>query len=571
MDAETAQPHHWRHHQPSGDLGNQQDCHHHQHPKHHSPHRPGRDLEDKQPHVGVCRNGRALQQSQQRVRRHGEPVCRSTRHRPGCHRARRSRTEGRRRLREAGERQTALLVGIYGEHCPRLRVVEERTADRPGAGCGLRVHLRRCDLSGGRVRIRHHRHPTGTLRQVAQEHQQQPAAGQLGPDDEERVLPRIAGGEGEVPTRREVSERLYGRLPQLHSRGEGERPAHHQGAGSRPTRQQQQSPQQRLLRLRGWLHRIGRTRLHPQGRAFRKLSLHLSQGQGHRRRGGEKVRLHRTLRQHQDRGEADSREEQISTRGTVSRNLRQRHLLRRIQRATGFGARHGRRCDPHRRLRLCGGLQCRRGDYPQPEYHRRWNTRQRVAREQHRLRTDAQNHVWRELGVRLLEELPDQRNPAAPHRTGPHHQGDHGRRASQKHPRGLQPQLEAREPVAHQHARQNTVPAPHAAILHLVHRRVCQTLCRSGQRNAGQRILSRRLREHQEHHRRHVAHIVGALQRALVKLPSGLQRQDGADQRIPTQPSGLVHHRPALHTTGQLAHTRTHQERPGTVVQPLCA
>ncbi len=58
------------------------------------------------------------------------------------------------------------------------------------------------------------------------------------------------------------------------------------------------------------------------------------------------------------------------------------------------------------------------------------------------------------------------------------------------------------ESVAYQCARQDTVPAPHPAIPDILHRRVCPAHCRTGRRHAGQRLLYRRLRGHQDHHRR---------------------------------------------------------------------
>ena len=85
-------------------------------------------------------------------------VCCRTRHRPDLDRARRNiRLRGRSRLREAGACASAQLVGVHREQGAGLRLAEDIAADRPGARRGLRVHIRRCDVSGGRVRIGHHR------------------------------------------------------------------------------------------------------------------------------------------------------------------------------------------------------------------------------------------------------------------------------------------------------------------------------------------------------------------------------------------------------------------------------
>ena len=58
--------------------------------------------------------------------------------------------------------------------------------------------------------------------QVAEEYVEQSLAGQLGPDDEERVLLSLECGEGEVQARHQVPERHGGCLPDLPARGETE-------------------------------------------------------------------------------------------------------------------------------------------------------------------------------------------------------------------------------------------------------------------------------------------------------------------------------------------------------------
>ena len=52
-------------------------------------------------------------------------------------------------LRETGECPTAQLFGIYGQQVVGLYLAEDRSADRPGAGCGLRIYAGRRELSGG--------------------------------------------------------------------------------------------------------------------------------------------------------------------------------------------------------------------------------------------------------------------------------------------------------------------------------------------------------------------------------------------------------------------------------------
>ena len=101
----------------------------------------------------------------------------------------------------------------------------------------IRIYLRRSDLPGGRVCVRHTGRGPGSFRKVAQEHQQQPPTGQLGLDDEERLLPCFVGGEREISPRREVPERHYGRLPFLYTRATGEEPAHNTPHRSRPSGQ----------------------------------------------------------------------------------------------------------------------------------------------------------------------------------------------------------------------------------------------------------------------------------------------------------------------------------------------
>ena len=79
------------------------------------------------------------------------------------------------------------------------------------------------------------RREQGAIRQVAQEHQQQPATRQLGPDDEERLLPGLIRGAGEVQARRQVPERHHGRVPLLYPRAAGQGPDAHQVSGRRPS------------------------------------------------------------------------------------------------------------------------------------------------------------------------------------------------------------------------------------------------------------------------------------------------------------------------------------------------
>ena len=54
--------------------------------------------------------------------------------------------------------------------------------------------------------------------EVVEEHKQQPFARKLAPDDEECLLPCVAGREGEVPLGREIPKRHCWRLPHLHTR-----------------------------------------------------------------------------------------------------------------------------------------------------------------------------------------------------------------------------------------------------------------------------------------------------------------------------------------------------------------
>ena len=225
---------------------------------------------------------------------------------------------------------------------------------------------------------------------------------------------------------------------------------------------------------------------------------------------------------------------------------------------------YGRRRNARRRHRLLRRLLGRRGDYPQPEHHRRRHLRERVARKQYRLRTGTQDDVRHELGVRLLEGLPALGYVPAPLRTGAHQQGEHGIGAAQQHYLGLEHQLEEAEPVAHEHARQAAVPASYATVEHLVLGRVRATHSRTEQRHAGQRLVHRRLREHQEHHRRVYTYVVDNLVGA-VDVPR-VGRQGYAAFGLQPLAPGVVHHRPALHTPLFVAHSEPHQERPRPAV-----
>ena len=84
--------------------------------------------------------------------------------------------------------------------------------------------------------------------------------------NKERVLPGLVGGAREVPSRRQVPKRHHGCVPFLYTRTAGKGPNAHQAPGGRPPRQQQQGAPQRLLRLRGGLHREQRPCVLPRGR-----------------------------------------------------------------------------------------------------------------------------------------------------------------------------------------------------------------------------------------------------------------------------------------------------------------
>ncbi len=82
---------------------------------------------------------------------------------------------------------------------------------------------------------------------------------------------------------------------------------------------------------------------------------------------------------------------------------------------------------------------------------------------------DAKDDVWTELGVRLLEEFPTERYVPASLRTAAYHQGGYGSGTAEQYPLGHQHQLEEGESVAHQYARQDTVPAPYATIADILY------------------------------------------------------------------------------------------------------
>ena len=171
-------------------MGDKQDRNDQQHPQHRSTDRPRREQES-EPHrpVGTRLRSRPDEQCQHRVQHPYTDLSCRPRHRPGDRHPRRCRTGGRQRLRKTGQCPPTWQFGIYGQHRPGIYLAEKRTADRPGAGDCLRIHLRRRDLPGGRVCQRPHEHQRGPLRQVVEEHQQQPQAGKLESDDEERLLP----------------------------------------------------------------------------------------------------------------------------------------------------------------------------------------------------------------------------------------------------------------------------------------------------------------------------------------------------------------------------------------------
>ena len=171
--------------------------------------------------------GRAAQHGQRRVYDAGGQLCRSARHRPVDHGARRrTAVYGRRGLRKAGLGPPAQCIGIHGQHRAGLHFAEDHAADRPSAGRGLRVHQRWADLSGGRIRLRPYRRERSALCQGSQEHQQQSAAVQLAADDEERILSGLERGTDQVPAGHQVPERYRRRLSDVYPRtaGEGRHP-----------------------------------------------------------------------------------------------------------------------------------------------------------------------------------------------------------------------------------------------------------------------------------------------------------------------------------------------------------
>ena len=96
-----------------------------------------------------------------------------------------------------------------------------------------------------------------------------------------------------------------------------------------------------------------------------------------------------------------------------------------------------------------------------------------------------------------------------------------------------------------------------------------QLIAGKAQRHAGQRLLYRRLREHEEPARRQRPQGLGAQLRAL-DVPRA-QRQGWRQQRLRPRPAGLVQRRPHLHPPFVEPHACPHQERPGAAVEPLCA
>ena len=101
--------------------------------------------------------------------------------------------------------------------------------------------------------------------------------------------------------------------------------------------------------------------------------------------------------------------------------------------------------------------------------------------------------IYLKLAIRLLKELPNKRNAATPVGTGVDVKSGNGFRAAEQHPLGAQHQLETREPMADQPARQAAFPALHATFANIFHWRICPAHSRTGQRSARQRLLHRRL------------------------------------------------------------------------------
>ena len=139
-----------------------------------------------------------------------------------------------------------------------------------------------------------------------------------------------------------------------------------------------------------------------------------------------------------------------------------------------------------------------------------------------------------------VKELPAVGHVPAPWRAVAHQQGADGHRAGQQHPRGPQHQLEAREPVVDQRARQAALPPPHPALADLIHRRVCQTLRRSGARHTGQCLLYRRLREHHRQNQRARPYAMESVERTVNIR--GEQRQDHTALGLQPLADGVVHH-----------------------------
>ena len=134
------------------------------------------------------------------------------------------------------------------------------------------------------------------------------------------------------------------------------------------------------------------------------------------------------------------------------------------------------------------------------EHYRRRYNRKRFVGKPERLWATAQNDVRVELGIRLLEELYDWRYVYAPVRASTDDKGEYGCRTAQQHHLGIEHELEERESVAHEYARQDTFPASYATFAYLSFCRICSIDSRTEQRNTRPGIVFGRLREYKEYH-----------------------------------------------------------------------
>ena len=335
------------------------------------------------------------------------------------------------RLREGRECPSSLEQRVHPQLDPRLHFNQECAECRRSPRRGIRVHLQRPGVPGGRVLGRHHHHRPVPLPQDAQEHHQLALSAHVAPDDEKRLLAgRLSDTKAEVQAQHQIPLRHHRHANQLPARAGPQQQVVAPGDEPRPYRQQRGEQPRRLLRLYRRLHHHAADR---QGHLPRRGAFRQAPRRENRQPGaGREIRLPGALRLDFGRGAPVCRQKQIHTLGRVYGLGRVANPPQRHERAPWLGNRNRRRRAAYRELRLYRRLRHGHSHHHQPEHYRLGAEHQRHPREPVALLDAAQDPPRPRPAVPAQQEPQPRRNAAPFLREGTAREGQHRRRDRQQ-------------------------------------------------------------------------------------------------------------------------------------------